>query len=216
MGKGGGSTQVKESAAEKAQAQVSKAKWDRYKSLYRPVERNFIDEVSKDTSALLRGRATADVAQAASGSMGDAVALGRGTTNMLGATAENIGGARTMAAVGANKQAQEVKDKGQLSAIAIGNDHSVDVQNGLSMAARAANTEALGKARAQQIENEAYSGALGAIAGGVTAGLMNGNSPFGAKPEPSAWEIKRANAKYSTGIGMNYDSAAANRYKGYA
>ena len=171
MGKGGSKgTQVKESAAERAQAQVSSEKWNRYKSLYRPVERNFINEVSKDTSALLRGRATADVAQAASGSMGDAVALGRGTVSQLGATAGNIGGARTMAAVGANKQAQEIKDKGQLSALAIGNDHSVDVQNGLSMAVRAANTEALGKARAQQIKNESTANAIGQVAG-IASGI---------------------------------------------
>jgi hypothetical protein len=196
VGKKGGS-KVKESATEKALAQVSQQKWNRYKSLYRDVERDFIEDVSQDTSPLLRGRAIADVAQASGDAAGDAIALGRGSVSRLGTTARTIGGARALGAVGANKQAQALRDKGQLSALGIGLDMSVDAQNGLATAARASNQEAIAKARAQQIENEALVGGLGTLAGATMASYDEKTGFFTPKDYSK-------NGLVVTGLGSNY------------
>lgn len=165
MGKSSKAPRQKESANERALAEVSQQKWNRYKSLYRPVESNYINEVSKDASGVLRGRNTADVAQASAGSFGEAVGLGQGGAGQLGATVENMGAARTLAALGGNSTAQGQRDTGRLNALKIGSDMAADAQGGLAMAARASNTEALGRARAQTIKNESRGEMLGAVLG---------------------------------------------------
>ena len=172
MGKKSKAPQQKESENERALAEVSQQKWNRYKSLYRPVEANYINEVSKDASGVLRGRNTADVAQASAGSFGQAVGLGQGGAGQLGATVENMGAARTLAALGGNSVAQEQRDKGRVNALKIGSDMAADAQSGLAMAARASNTEALGRAQAQTIKNQGKSALMGGIIGGVASGLM--------------------------------------------
>jgi len=204
MGKKSSAPKVQESANEKALAEVSKARRDRYRSLYRPVEQNFQEEVAKDTSALLGGRAVADVAQAADDSMGDAVALGRGSASQLGSTAKSLGDARTMAVVGANKTAQEIKDKGQLGALKIGNDMATDAVNGMAVAARASNTEAVAKARAQAVENDAFSTALGQIAMGGVQGYQHrkGLSEIKANQDAMRQRLKSDQPDWDASSGM--------------
>jgi hypothetical protein len=170
MGKGSKSSKVKETQAERANAEVSLAKWNRYKDMYRGVESDFINQVSQDNSALLRGRAIADVSQASDGAVGQSVALNNGTVAGLGAMAKNLGGARMAGSVAANKQDQTLRDKGRLNALGIGQDMAVDARQGLGMAARASHQEAIGKARAQEMENKSRVAAIGQVAG-ITSGL---------------------------------------------
>ena len=172
MGKKSKAPQQKESENERALAEVSQQKWNRYKSLYRPVEANYINEVSKDASGILRGRNTADVAQASAGSFGQAVGLGQGGAGQLGATVENMGAARTLAATGGNKEGQLQRDSGRLNALKIGSDMAADSQSGLAMAARASNTEALGRARAQSVKNNDRSRMIGMIGGAASSSYI--------------------------------------------
>lgn len=172
MGSKSGS-KAKVTENEKALSKISMEKWDRYKRLHQGTEKAFIDEVGRDTSALLRGRAIADVAQASGTSMGDAVALGRGTSFRLGAAAENIGGARIMTALDANKKADVLRTDGRLNALKIGNDMAADAQSGLSSAARASSSMALAKARAQHTVNQSIVQGLGQLAGGAIQGHQN-------------------------------------------
>ena len=176
MGKKSKAPQIQESQNERALAEVSQAKWNRYKSLYRPVEQNYINEVSKDASGVLRGRNTADVAQASAGSFGEAIALGQGGAGQLGATVENMGAARTLGATAGNFAGQQQRDSGRLNALKIGSDMAADAQGGLAMAARASNTEAIGRARAQAINNDSKSAMtsniLGTALGAAATGYM--------------------------------------------
>lgn len=175
MGKSSKAPQQQESQSERALAEVSQQKWNRYKELYRPVEQNYIKEVSKDASGVLRGRNTADVAQASAGSFGEALALGQGGVGQLGATVENMGAARTLGAVAGNRQGMLERDKGRLNALKIGSDMAADAQTGLSIAARASNTEALGRAKAQAIKNEGRADILGSVAGIIGGAYVGKN-----------------------------------------
>lgn len=173
MGKGGSKNTVRESAAERAEAQVGRARFKHYVSNYRPVEQNFIEESGKDISSTLAGRANADVSQAGSSSLADAVALGRGTISELGETAKNWGGAMMEGVSSAVKDAQIAKDTMQTGATAIGNDLATDVTGTFSSLARSANSEAVARAKAQQDSNDAKWQALGQIAGGAVRGKMH-------------------------------------------
>lgn len=174
------------SQQERALAQVSSEKWDRYKELYRPVESAYINNVSKDASMLLRGRNLADVAQASEGSFENAVALGQGTAGQLGEYVSNLGGARGLASAGADEAAQNRLDTGRMNALKIGNDMAADAQSGLAYAARSANTEALGRARAQSIKNEQNSELMGVLGGAASSLYMNKMEPTWAKTKTSA------------------------------
>ena len=172
MGKKSKAPQQQESVSERALADVSQAKWNRYKSLYRPVESNYISEVSKNASRVLRGRNTADVAQASAGSFGDAISLGQGGAGQLGAAVENMGAARTLGATAGHKEGQLQRDSGRLNALKIGSDMAADAQGGLAMAARASNTEALGRARAQSIKNDNKARTVGMIGGAASSSYI--------------------------------------------
>lgn len=166
MSKGSKAPQVNESQAEKALADVSSQKWDRYKDIYQPVERDFIrNSHRRDQFDVLESRGLADVAQASAGSFGDAIALGQGSINNINATARHMGGARGSASHEAHLQGRAMRDSAQLNALKIGNNMAADSQSGLAMAARASNTEALGRARAQSIKNEGQANAIQTVAG---------------------------------------------------
>lgn len=186
MGKSSKAPKAEITQQERALAEVSSAKWDRYKELYRPVESEYINNVSKDSSMLLRGRNLGDVAQASEGSFEQGIALGQGSAGQLGATYGNLGSARLTASAGADEAGQQRKDMGRINALKIGNDMAADAQSGLAVAARAANSEALGRARAQSIKNEQKAELMGAIGGAASSLYMN-------KMEPK-WSGKKTSA----------------------
>lgn len=153
---------VQESANERALAEVSASKLARYESLYAPQHANHIREVSRDTSGVLGGRAIADVAQAERGLAGQAVQLGRGSARLA------IGGdtgARGVAVTGANRDALALADKGKVDALKIGQGMATDAQNGLAVAARASQKEAMSRVQSKMDTQAATSRALGQVVG---------------------------------------------------
>jgi hypothetical protein len=164
---------VRETANESALAKVSTEKWGRYKTLYTGIEKDSLARANQDASKVLRGRATADVAQAAAGGMEGAIGLGQGSVSKLAPTAASVGAARTLGAASATRAADEVQMKGRLGMLATGQGLAGDAQSGLAAAARASSTEALAKARAQHTVNEGYKQALGTLATGATGAYMD-------------------------------------------
>ena len=81
---------------------------------------------------------------------------------------DNLPGGRQLG----NGEGQLKRDSGRLNALKIGSDMAADAQSGLAMAARASNTEALGRARAQSVKNNDRSRMIGMIGGAASSSYI--------------------------------------------
>jgi hypothetical protein len=158
---------VEESELDKELARVAAERWGHYKENYRDVETSYREAIGQDTSGLLRGRATADVAQARTGAVGQALAASRGNAAALAPSFASLGQARTRGATGANAAAEGQRSKLQAGFIALGNDMATDAQSALASTARSSNQEAINLANTQTRSSIARLGALETMASGA-------------------------------------------------
>lgn len=175
--------EAEQSPHERALAETSLAKHERYKQIYAPVERHYVQETQRDMSNTLASRNMADVEQAKAGGWtspeGRSLRTGHGFV-AAGGDGQDMAARNTGIAAG-NKAGLGLKDKAMNDALAIGQGKAADAQGGLAVAARSANAEAIARARARETENQALAEAVGTAAGAYTAYKLNGS----AKPSQS-------------------------------
>ena len=167
MAKGPNKNDYKATAAENANAEVAQSEWQRFKTKYQPllVERARMSQTDNDKT-LLRGRASADVAQAmgkpnlavveSPTSVGDYT---EGRTDQLAVANATAGKRRND--VGASVLAKATEQKGT-------------AVQGLSQAARLSVSDALVRARAKEDVAKAKMEAIAQVAAaGISQGAEN-------------------------------------------
>ena len=161
-------SEYKASEAEKTEASVALAEYNRYKELYDPVLTGWRDDSKKDWSETLRGRAGADVMQATTGQM---PSLGAVESSYLGADRASLA-AKSMLA--GTLQARDVKANLQTNVLAASRKQVAQTQVGLGQAARIGASNILASAANKQLIRGAIGGALGNVAGSVMKqGVIN-------------------------------------------
>jgi len=206
---GGGSTDVKPTAEEKALATDAAVKFNDYQLRYVPLENSFISELTPSSGDVtrLRGSATTDVEQAAKGSdraavAGSGGAFGQGRTVLTRAgMASNRGIARGMATAGADMSGRQQELAGKTKMAAFGrnlqNDTTLSLSNAARISSQAAINEVNGNVAARGNTMDMLGTAAGtglgvysAWGGGKTAPANNGlssASTYSPAPVSSSW-----------------------------
>ena len=161
-------SEYKASVAEKVEASVSKAEYDRYKKLYSPVLRDWRDDSKRDFKGLLRSRAGADVMQATTGNL----------PNVGVVESPGLGAERARLAAGAmlegSLQGAAVQQNLQTDVLAAARNQAAQTQAGLGKVARIGASDVLANASNKQLVRGAIGSAIGNIAGStLKAGFSN-------------------------------------------
>jgi len=161
-------SEYKASEAEKTEASVSLAEYNRYKQLYDPVLKGWRDDSKKDWAETLRGRTGADVMQATAGQMPSLRAV---ESPGLGSEKASLA---AKAMLEGTLQARDVKSSLQTNVLAAARKQQAQTQIGLGRAARIGASNVLAEASNKQLVRGAIGGAIGNIAGGaLQAGFAN-------------------------------------------
>ena len=154
------------SEAEKVEAGVSLAEYNRYKKTYDPVLKDWRDEARKDYAPMLRGRAGADVAQATTGQMPGLSAV------------ESVSGAADRASLGTSAmlagtlQAEDISTNMASDVLAASRGQQAQTISGLSVAARLGAQTVIQESRNRMMVSGARMGAFGEVAGTLGAMAM--------------------------------------------
>lgn len=159
------------SEAEKTSAGVAKAERDYFKQKYDPLLQNMRDQsFSDDNRRQLRSRANADTMQA----------LTKGTT-FADTQATERSGLAANALTGqmgiAEKSAGKIKNTMQTGVLGTARGQAADAQSGMAQASRLATSDALNKAKNNNLVRGAKMKAIGKIA---KAGMSAYGEKFGA------------------------------------
>ncbi len=152
------------SKAEKTQAGVALAEYNRFKKTYDPVLKEWRDEAKRDYAPMLRGRAGADVAQATTGQMPGLSAV------------ESVSGAADRASLGTSAmlqgtlQAKDISTNMASDVLAASRGQQAQTMSGLSVAARLGAKGVIEESRNRMMVSGAQMGALGEMVG--TYGAM--------------------------------------------
>jgi len=162
------------SEAEKTSAGVAKAERDYFKQKYDPLLQNMRDQsFSDDNRRQLRSRANADTMQA----------LTKGTT-FADTQATERSGLAANALTGqmgiAEKSAGKIKNTMQTGVLGTARGQAADAQSGMAQASRLATSDALNKAKNNNLVRGAKMKAIGKIA---KAGMSAYGEKFGADEE---------------------------------
>jgi len=162
------------SEAEKTSAGVAKAERDYFKQKYDPLLQNMRDQsFSDDNRRQLRSRANADTMQA----------LTKGTT-FADTQATERAGLAANALTGqmgiAEKSAGKIKNTMQTGVLGTARGQAADAQSGMAQASRLATSDALNKAKNNNLVRGAKMKAIGKIA---KAGMSAYGEKFGADEE---------------------------------
>ena len=156
----------KPSEAEKVEASVSRAEFDRYKRTYDPVLREWRDEAERDYAPMLRARAGADVMQATTSRMPSLSAV------------ESVSGAADRASLGTSamlagtQQAKDVSTNMAADVLAASRGQQAQTLTGLSQAARLGAKGIIEASERSQMISGARMGALGEVTGTLGAIAM--------------------------------------------
>lgn len=163
------------SASDKASASVAMAEYEYFKQQYDPLLRQMRDKsMTEDVASNLRGRANADVMQALSGpSYQSAAGVDGG-----GDLAQALQGQTNVA----NIRAQDITNKMRTNVLGTARGQAADAQTGMAQAARLGTSEALARAKANQMEAQAKFGAAGQLAGAVLYGAYQQRRDAQGKP----------------------------------
>ena len=165
------------SQAEKTQAGVSLAEYNRFKKTYDPVLKEWRDEAGKDYAPMLRSRAGADVQQSATGKM-----PGLSAVESVSSAADRAS-LGTSAMLAGTLQAKDISTNMASDVLAASRGQQAQTMSGLSIAARLGAKGVIEESRNRMMVSGARMGALGQIAG--TAGSiplynkMYGKTPGG-------------------------------------
>ena len=143
---------------EKASASVAKANYDFFKQNYAPLLREMRDQSqSEDNRRALRGRASADTMQALT-----AQPTYRQTQNISGAgeMSQALGGQLGIA----DASAKKIQNTMATNVLGTARGQAADAQSGMAQASRLATSEALARARNNQLVRGARNAAIAEVA----------------------------------------------------
>ena len=166
-------SEYKPSQAEKIEAGVSLAQYNRYRENYKGVLAGWITDSKKDFTEQLRGRAGADVAQATdSFGIGDNYSkLNLVENSYLGADRASLA---TKAMLEGSLQGREVQANLQTNVLAAGQKQASKTQLGLSQLSKIGASDVIAQAANKQLVRGARGGMLGAWAGAfIGQGIKN-------------------------------------------
>lgn len=194
-------SEYKPSEAEKVEASVSKAEYDRYKKLYSPVLTDWRDDSKRDFKGLLRSRAGADVMQATTGNL----------PNVGVVESPGLGAERARIAAGAmlegSLQGAAVQQNLQTDVLAAARNQAAQTQAGLGKVARIGASDVLANASNKQLVRGAIGSAIGNIAGSTLkagfANIMDNREFFGGKPKPKTGDTPSNNKARSNYFAPN-------------
>lgn len=145
--------------AEKASASVAKANYDFFKQNYAPLLRQMRDQSqSEDNRRALRGRASADTMQALT-----AQPTYRQTQNISGAgeLSQALGGQLGVA----DASAKKIQNQMATNVLGTARGQAADAQSGMAQASRLATSEALNRAKNNQLVRGARNTAAAQVVG---------------------------------------------------
>jgi len=148
----------KATEAEKASASVAKANYDFFKQNYAPLLREMRDQSqSDDNRRALRGRASADTMQALT-----AQPTYQQTQNISGAgeMSQALGGQLGIA----DASAKKIQNTMATNVLGTARGQAADAQSGMAQASRLATSEALNRARNNQLVRGARNSAIAEVA----------------------------------------------------
>lgn len=156
------------SAADKANASVAMAEYNRFKQKYDPLLRKMRDEsLTEDTTSTLRARSNADTMQALTSNM----SLQEAQRTDSGADMAQAVQSQLGQATAAGKK---IQNQMQTNVLGTARGQAADAQSGMAQASRLATSEALARAKAKQDVANAKYAAVGQMAGAALgAGLSN-------------------------------------------
>jgi len=161
----------KPSAAEQASAAVAKAEYDYFKQNYEPLLLEMRDKAQNENFRdSIRGRASADVAQALSSAYTGA-AKAWSVTDV--GTYEDIGKAWIGQVTSADAAALDVKNTLSTGVLGTARKQAAEAQSGMAQASRLATSEALTKAKANQQVAESKFNAGVMLAGATIMGAAD-------------------------------------------
>jgi len=157
----------KPSAAEQASAAVAKAEYDYFKQNYEPLLLEMRDKAKNENFRdSIRGRASADVAQALTGDLSL-----QQTTNV--SSLGDIAGAYSGQLQKADAAALDVKNTLSTGVLGTARKQAAEAQSGMAQASRLATSEALTKAKANQQVAESKFNAGVMLAGATIMGAAD-------------------------------------------
>lgn len=130
--------------ADRANASVAMAEYNRFKQKYDPLLRKMRDEsLTEDTTSTLRARSNADTMQALTSNL-----------SLQGAQRTDAGSDMAQAVQGqlgqATKAGKQIQNQMQTNVLGTARGQAADAQTGMSQAARLSTSEALTRAKAKQ------------------------------------------------------------------
>lgn len=166
----GGSPKVKETLAEKQQAQQAVDRWNERKNDgYIALEQAQAAESGRDNTALFAGRTAADVAHAEKTAYGTA---GHDSAS-YGRVANTLGGALATGATDAATAGLKYSDARKVSAIKMGNNIAGDVSTNLdSMASRASRRATEKVNNDVMINNAKFNAGMQVVGAGIQGNAM--------------------------------------------
>lgn len=165
------------SQAEKTQAGVALAEYNRFKKTYDPVLKEWRDEAGKDYAPMLRGRAGADVQQSATGRM-----PGLSAVESVSSAADRAS-LGTSAMLAGTLQAKDISTNMALNVLAASRGQQAQTMSGLSIAARLGAKGVIEESRNRMMVSGARMGALGQMAG-TAVSIPLYNKMYGGKTPP--------------------------------
>lgn len=186
MGGGGGSVEVEETEAEKAQADVAEGLWTLYQQKFEPYEDVFIEGVEKLNSPGAYTKAAGDTNMSYSSQFGDARDQAADTltssgvnpnSGKFGTTQNSLTRQQTFAQNDAMNQAQSSNADqyvgGLEDALAIGSGQEAQNMKALDSLSGASNRAAASDARAAESASLSDASAVGSLIGAtMSAGMM--------------------------------------------
>lgn len=135
--------------ADRANAAVAMAEYNRFKQKYDPLLRKMRDEsLTEDTTSTLRARSNADTMQALTSDL-----------SLQGAQRTDAGSDMAQAVQSqlgqATKAGKQIKNRMQTNVLGVARGQAGDAQTGMSQAARLSTSEALARAKAKQDVSQA-------------------------------------------------------------
>jgi uncharacterized protein len=176
---GGGADEVKETAYEKALADVAYGELQNYKSEIVPFRNSWIDDVTRDTGTLenrVAGQVNADVAQRKPRALPVGVDPSSGAA-MNVAPSLAVGNFSAKAAVDATQAVRNLRATGMQAGLNMMRGESTDAQTGMQSLAADSVNKAIGDAQNKQDTKETLGSSLTSAAFGGAAMYKNRKTP---------------------------------------
>jgi len=225
MGGGSSAPEVKETAAERALAEVSAQKWQDYQTQFVPIENKYMSEVTDLNTQSNRDRvaanASANVATQSAGQLGlmqnQMFSQNLDPTSGSFKTKSNalnnaIQKSQANAGLNARFGAENAYMQGVGNIVAMGNGQETAAMNSMGNLAQQASNQAIGDARNDFTKAQGDKQLVGSLVGAAGAYGMNSGM---FKPDALNQGFVNSGLKYDTGFNSAQSNALAGQERGF-